>query len=256
MNTLFPENNDATISYHEIIRKTIIAFGQVFSNLYITRQDQHDKTKNQRIHIPIAYAPKEKWLVRIEEDPKLKRQLFSAMPRMSFEITSYTYDSTRKLPKTQMIKLASESLAKDDNVSPAMFMPVPYNLAISLYLITKTQEDGLQVMEQILPFFVPEYTIAINAVPSMNIIQNIPITISSVSVEDTFEGDFQARRYITHNLDFLLKLNLYAPIEEKDVITNPHMAYFAKSIGYVTTTFVHHFDHTTLETKDSNLNND
>jgi hypothetical protein len=132
---------------------------------------------------------------------------------MSFQITQYTYDSTRKLPKLQQI---SKEFSPTDK--KFMYMPAPYNLSVNLYILTKTQEDGLQLVEQILPTFVPEWTIPINAVPEMNIIHNIPVILNSIEFDDTFEGDFQVRRFITHTLSFTLKINLYAPLMAKPYI--------------------------------------
>lgn len=199
-------NND--VFYHGIIRKSIVAFGKLFSDVYIDRKigDSVNGQTVQRLQIPITYAPKEKWIVRIEQDPELNQHTYTSLPRMSFEITGYSYDATRKLGKMQRISCNSESGSSD------MRTPVPYNVDISLYILTKTQEDAMQIIEQILPVFGPEYTLSINAVPEMNIIQDIPITLNNISVQDDYDGDFETRRFVTHTLTFTLKLNLYGPI--------------------------------------------
>lgn len=199
-------NND--VFYHGIIRKTIVAFGKLFSDVYIDRKQGDSVNGNtiQRLQIPLSYAPKEKWLVRIEQDPELNQHTYTSLPRMSFEITGYNYDATRKLGKMQRISCNTETGSSD------MFAPVPYNIDISLYILTKTQEDAMQIIEQILPVFGPEYTLSINAVPDMNIIQDIPIALNSVSVQDDYDGDFENRRFVTHTLTFTLKLNLYGPV--------------------------------------------
>lgn len=199
-------NND--VFYHGIIRKTIVAFGKMFSDVYIDRKqdDSVNGTTVQRLQIPISYAPKEKWLVRIEQDPELNNHTYVSLPRMSFEITGYNYDATRKLGKMQRISCSTETGSSD------MFAPVPYNIDISLYILTKTQEDAMQIIEQILPTFGPEYTLSINAVPEMNIVQDIPIALNSVSVQDDYDGDFETRRFVTHTLTFTLKINLYGPV--------------------------------------------
>lgn len=196
------------VFYHGIIRKSIVAFGKLFSDVYIDRKqgDSVNGTTVQRLQIPITYAPKEKWLVRIEQDPELNNHTYVSLPRMSFEITGYNYDATRKLGKMQRISCNTETGSSD------MFAPVPYNIDISLYILTKTQEDAMQIIEQILPTFGPEYTLSINAVPEMNIIQDIPIALNSVSVQDDYDGDFETRRFVTHTLTFTLKLNLYGPV--------------------------------------------
>lgn len=197
------------IFYHGTIRKTIVAFGTLFSNIYIDRKQGDSVTGNtvQRLQIPIAYAPKEKWLVRLDSDPNLENHTYTTLPRISFEITAYNYDSLRKLNKMNQLKCNS------GDTSTALYTPVPYNLDISLYVLTKTQEDGLQIIEQILPTFTPEYTLAINAVPEMNVVQNIPVILNNVQVTDEYDGDFQARRFVTHTLTFTLKLNLFGGLQ-------------------------------------------
>jgi hypothetical protein len=197
------------VFYHGIIRKSIVAFGKLFSDVYIDRRegDSVNGPIIQRLQIPLTYAPKEKWLVRIEQDPELNNHTYISLPRMSFEITGYSYDPMRKLAKMQKIQCVKE------DGSTEMFSPVPYNLDVSLYVLTKTQEDALQIIEQILPTFGPEYTLAIRAVPEMNIIQDIPVTLNSISVSDDYDGDFQTRRFVTHTLTFTLKMNLYGNIK-------------------------------------------
>jgi len=197
------------VFYHGIIRKSIVAFGKLFSDVYIDRREGNSVTGPviQRLQIPLTYAPKEKWLVRIEQDPNLDNHTYVSLPRMSFEITGYSYDSQRKVGKMQKIKCVKE------DGSSEVFSPVPYNLDISLYILTKTQEDALQIIEQILPTFGPEYTLAVKAVPEMNIIQDVPIALNSISVSDEYDGDFQARRFVTHTLTFTVKLNLYGSIK-------------------------------------------
>lgn len=196
------------VFYHGIIRKSIVAFGSLFSDIYIDRKqgDSISGTTIQRLQIPIAYAPKEKWLVRLEQDPNLENNTYTTLPRMSFEITGYNYDSSRKLGKM------NKMVCYKDGSSSDMYAPVPYNVDVSLYILTKTQEDALQIVEQILPTFTPEYTLSINAVPEMNIIQDIPIALNSISVSDEYDGDFQTRRFVTHTLTFTLKLNIYGNV--------------------------------------------
>lgn len=204
------------VFYHGIIRKTIVAFGNLFSNIYIDRKQggSVDGETVQRLQIPIAYAPKEKWLVRLEQDPTLDKNVYTTLPRMSFEITGYNYDSSRKLGKMNKIN------CHKNDYSGSMFSPVPYNLNISLYILTKTQEDAMQIIEQILPTFAPEYTLSINAVPEMNVIQDIPIALNSISAVDEYDGDFQTRRFVTHTLDFTIKLNLFGAVSDnKHILT-------------------------------------
>ena len=234
------------VFYHGIIRKTIVAFGTLFSDIYIDRKsgDSVTGTTIQRLQIPLAYAPKEKWLVRIEQDPDLTNNTYVSLPRMSFEILGYNYDSSRKLNRMQQIKCVDQG-----GTGFTMFTPVPYNIDISLYILTKTQEDALQILEQILPTFTPEYTLTLNAVPDMNVVLDTPIVLNSVTSSDEYDGDFQTRRFVTHTLNFTLKTNLFGPISDKGVIdtvyanvgqnenfSNPNRIYTAE--GDVTTATV------------------
>lgn len=206
---------NGNIYYHGIIRKSIVAFGRLFSDIYIDRKqgDSVTGTTAQRLQVPLAYAPKEKWIVRLDSDPNLETNVYTTLPRMSFEITGYSYDSARKTNRMQQIKSGSGTS------QATVYTPVPYTLDLSLYVLTKTQEDGLQIIEQILPTFTPEYTLTINTIPDMGIQSDVPIILNSVQVEDNYDGAFQDRRFVTHTLNFEMKLNLFGPVSDKNVIT-------------------------------------
>ena len=207
---------NGNVYYHGSIRKAIVAFGRLFSDIYIDRKqgDSVNGTTLQRLQIPISYAPKEKWLVRVEQQADLENNVtMVSLPRMSFEIIGYVYDSSRKVNRMSQIK--SGNIANVNTV----YTPVPYNLDLSLYVITKTQEDGLQIIEQILPTFTPEYTLQVNMVPEMGITMDVPIILNSVSVVDEYDGNFTDRRYVTHTLNFEMKLNLYGPVSDQSIIT-------------------------------------
>lgn len=203
------------VFYHGTIRNTIVAFGKLFSNVYIDRKqgDSVNGTTVQRLQVPLAYAPKEKWIVRIDSDPNLEGHTYTTLPRMSFEITGYNYDSTRKVGR--MNKISSVTTG----VTSSVFSPVPYNLDISMYILTKTQEDALQILEQILPTFTPEYTLSLNALPEVGIVQDVPIILNSVTVQDDYDGDFQTRRFVTHTLNFTLKLNLFGNVSDQGLVS-------------------------------------
>jgi hypothetical protein len=202
------------VFYHGTIRNTIVAFGKLFSNVYIDRKqgDSVNGTTVQRLQVPLAYAPKEKWIVRIDSDPNLEGNTYTTLPRMSFEITGYDYDSSRKVGRMNKISSVNAS------VTNSVFSPVPYNVNISLYVLTKTQEDALQIIEQILPTFTPEYTLSLNALPSVGIVQDVPIILDSVSVQDDYDGDFETRRFVTHTLNFTLKMNLFGNISNQGLV--------------------------------------
>lgn len=203
------------VFYHGLIRKCIVGFGTLFSDIYIDRKqgDSVAGTTVQRLQIPLAYAPKEKWIVRLDQDPNLENHTYVTLPRMSFEITGYTYDAVRKTNRMQKITCGDGS-----NSLTYMYAPVPYNIDISLYILTKTQEDAMQIIEQILPTFTPEYTLSINAVPDMNVKQDVPVILNNITVQDDYDGDFQTRRFVTHTLTFTLKTNLYGAVQGQGII--------------------------------------
>lgn len=200
--------------YHGTIKKFITGFGALFSHVKIARADSAG-TIQQTVNVPLAYAPKEKWAVRVDQDPELTNHIYSSIPRMGFEITGYSYDSTRMVNRNNTIKKYTST-----NAVKTMYAPVPYNLEISLYAQTKGTEDGLTIVEQILPLFTPEYNMNVMVLPEMGITQNVPIILNNVSVQDDYEGDFATRRFVTHTFSFTAKLNLYGPIKTGGIITN------------------------------------
>lgn len=205
--------NDS-VSYHGIIRKVVVGFGTLFSNIFIDRREGDSVTGSaiQKLQVPISYAPKEKYLVRLEQDSTLENHTYISLPRISFEITGYDYDIERHVGKMNKI------LCKTDEGSSMTYTPVPYNLSISLYVITKNQEDALQIVEQILPIFRPEYMLSINVIPDMNITQNIPVVLNSVSIDDQYDGDFQTRRFVIHTFNFTVKTNIFGEVSVPKVI--------------------------------------
>lgn len=212
--------------YHGIIRKTIVAFGSLFSNIKIERKlkefsEEYGNAGDtvQTVDVPIAYAPKEKWILRIDSDPTLENQVYTTLPRLSFEVTSITYDPTRKVNRMNKLVCVGTDGKRDQ-----MFAPVPYNIDISLYAISKTQEDCLQIVEQILPYFTPEFTLSLNVIPEMNVVQDIPIVLNSVSIQDDYDGDFQTRRFVTYTMTFNLKVNLFGPVSKSGIITQVNAA--------------------------------
>ena len=196
-----------TYSYHEIFRRSVVAFGTLFNNIELRRSDEV-------MNVPLAYGPKAKFLARLDQvpDPTNKRVQIT-LPRISFEINGLEYDSTRKVSPTQKVRIASTS-EKNKN----MFMPVPYNLSFEMGIISKNQEDALQIVEQILPFFQPHYNLSIKLVPTMNETRDVPIVLTNVEYEDIYEGEFAVRRAITYTLQFTMKTYLYGPVTESKVI--------------------------------------
>jgi len=204
------------VFYHGIIRKTIVGFGSLFSNIYIDRNQGDSVTGAtiQRVQVPLAYAPKEKWLVRLDSDPNLENNTYITLPRMSFEITGYTYDATRKTNRMSTVTTGTGTTNQNK-----VFSPVPYNIDIYLYILTKTQEDGLQILEQILPTFTPEYTLQIKQVEEMGITTPCPVILNSVTVQDDYDGDFQTRRFVTHTLSFTIKTSIFGATTNQGIIS-------------------------------------
>jgi len=167
--------------------------------------------------VPLAYGPKEKFLVRLDQQSSLNNREFAiTLPRMGFEISSIAYDPTRKLTRIQKFKQVKSN--KDGKILDFNYTPVPYNISYNLYSFTASAEAGLQIIEQILPFFQPDFTVTINAIPDLNIKRDIPIILNSVNYEDTYSGDFQTRRAVIYTLNFTAKTYLFGPSTSQKVI--------------------------------------
>ena len=213
-----------TTFYHETIRKCVIGFGTLFNDIHITRKDSSGNTV-QSMKVPLAYGPKQKFLVRLREDPSISKSVAITLPRIGFEIGTIAYDSTRKLNKIQKVKKAGSAGNKVDT----QYMPVPYNIDFELYAMAKNSDDALQIVEQILPYFQPEYTITINDVVQMSNKRDVPIILTSIAYEDNYEGDFAERRAIIYTLSFTAKAYLYGPVISGQVITKVQVDQFADS---------------------------
>tara|TARA_Y100001963_G_scaffold10465_1_gene13407 strand:- start:475 stop:1248 length:774 start_codon:yes stop_codon:yes gene_type:complete len=200
--------------YHETTRKVVVAFGTLFNNIQLVRKD-NDGTITQSMKVPLAYGPRQKFLVRLREDPDLTKQVAITLPRIGFEINGLTYDPTRKLNRVQKFK---KTKTGDSDKLDTQFMPVPYNLGFELYVLSKNSDDALQIVEQILPFFQPDYTLTINDMPDMSVKRDVPVVLNSIGYEDDYEGDFATRRAIIYTLDFTAKFYLYGPVTSSGVI--------------------------------------
>lgn len=199
--------------YHGVIRKYIIMFGNMFNDIDVVRYNNAGAAL-QTIRVPIAYGPKEKFLVRLRTDPNLDRDVAIQLPRLAFEITTMNYSPQRalnKLQKNTAIGSVGDSLR-------SQFTPVPYDINISLYGMFANQEDAVQVVEQILPFFRPEWTNSVKLVPSMGQYFDIPTVLTDMSIEDTYEADFQSRRAIIYTFNFTVKGYIFGPVSNKGVI--------------------------------------
>jgi len=196
-----------TYYYHEIMRKTIVSFGTLFNQIYIRHDDAAGNTYSE-LKIPLAYGPAQKFLARLEQQSDLNKPVQTTLPRMSFEMTSVNYDSTRKVGVTQTFK------ASDGNNMKKVYMPVPYNVGFELNILTKLNDDALQIVEQILPYFQPSFNLTVDLVKSIGEKRDIPIVLDSINFQDDYEGDFSTRRALIYTLNFTAKTYLFGPVAE------------------------------------------
>jgi len=200
--------------YHSCIKKTVVAFGTLFNNVQVIKKDPETNVEIERQKVAIAYGPKNKYLARLEQNPEVGRKVAITLPRISFEMTSMNYDPARKTSPIQTI-------LKEDGSTTGVkkqYMPVPYNIGFELGIIAKSQDDALQIVEQILPFFQPAFSVTINMIPEMDEKRDIAYVLNSIDYEDDYEDDFMTRRSIVYTLQFTAKTYLYGPIVNADLI--------------------------------------
>jgi len=201
--------------YHQTIRKYVAVFGTLFNDINIERKNSSG-TVVERLKVPLAYGPKQKWLLAIQETAAERKVTATRTPRMGFAMTGVSYDSVRKL-NTIGRNVAANTSSTATNMT-TMYNPVPYNFDFQLFILVKNAEDGTQILEQILPFFTPEFTLTVNTIPAMDIKADVPILLNSASVADEYEGDLSARRTITWTLDFTLKGFIYPNVTSGQII--------------------------------------
>ena len=203
--------------YHERIRRSVAIFGKMFNDIYVMRKDSNGEVIST-VKVPLAYAPKQKYLDRIREQEDLQtgQRVALKLPRLSFEIISMSYDPARQLQKTTNVTQAGSISSTRAKVNAY----VPYNISFQLNVYAKTQDDALQIVEQILPYFNPQYNLTIKPLSSYpNVREDVPITLSGVDFADDYEGDVASRCTIIYTLTFEMKLNFYGPIADGNVIT-------------------------------------
>ena len=197
-----------TYFYHQIIRKTVTAFGTLFNNIYIEHKNSSDVRISQ-MKVPLGYGPMQKFLARIEQQSELNKPIQITLPRISFEMTSIQYDPTRKANVTQTFKTCGNG----DTIKK-VYMPVPYNIGFQLNIMTKLQDDALQIVEQILPNFQPSFNLTVDLVDSIGEKRDIPVVLDNVSFTDDYEGDYSTRRTLIYTLNFTAKTYLFGPISD------------------------------------------
>ena len=198
-----------TYYYHEIMRKTIVAFGTLFNQIHI-RHDDGDGNLYSELKVPLAYGPSQKFLARIEQQADLNKPVQITLPRMSFEMNGIQYDSTRKTGITQTFK----AVDKNTSAVKKVFMPVPYNINFELNILSKLNDDALQIVEQILPYFQPSFNVTIDLISSIGEKRDVPIVLDSISFQDDYEGDFSTRRALIYTLRFTAKTYMFGPVAD------------------------------------------
>jgi len=219
--------------YHEILRKTIIAFGTLFNGIEIQHTDGADNTGSVQsiIRVPLAYGPTQKFLARLQQSPDLNKPTQISLPRMSFEFIGLTYDPTRKVTTTQTFTTSTVGISTQIRKA---YMPVPYNMQFELSIYTKLNEDMLQIIEQILPYFQPAYTLTVNLVETLGEKRDIPVVLENVTMQDDYEGDFSTRRALYYTLRFTAKTYLFGKVPSADDSTRDIIK--KVSVGYVADT--------------------
>jgi hypothetical protein len=199
--------------YHQSLRKYVIMFGNMFNDIVVRRYDTANNNVSA-VTVPLAYGPKEKFLVRTTQDPDLDQQIAIQLPRMAFEMTTLNYDGQRRLNSTgRNIKVTTDEDKLDFN-----YNPVPYDLQFNLYAYVRNADDGAQILEQIVPYFGPEWTNQVRLIPQTSITMDVPTILNTVSIEDTYEGDFNNRRALIYTFDFTVKGFFYGPTKRQGII--------------------------------------
>ena len=201
-----------TYQYNQIMRKSVVGFGTLFNDIEI-RKYNDDGSVYQRMKVPLAYGPRQKFLARLTEQPQLTRPNAITLPRLAFEMTGMIYDPSRKQSPVQycLTEENSEGLKKT-------YVPVPYNLEFELNVLSKTQDDCLQIVEQIVPYFQPSFNLSMKLVDEANIRRDVPIILNSITFDDDYEGDFATRRSLVYTLRFTLKTYIYGPTSDTGLI--------------------------------------
>ena len=191
-------------------------FGTVFNDIYINRLSATGEVL-QTLKVPLTYGPKEKVLARLDQNPTMDNQVAIVLPRISFEMTSLEYDATRKLNTLNKLTKQSATAGTDDEVK-YQYQPVPYDMQFEMSILVKNSEDGTRIIEQIVPYFTPAFTVSVNVVPEVDSARDIPIILNSISSQDQYEGNFEQRRAMIWTLSFTLKGYLYGPSKKSKLI--------------------------------------
>jgi hypothetical protein len=207
--------------YNRTIRKIVVAFGTVFNDIYLVRYTKDGLTAKETIKVPLNWGAKEKYITRLTSDPTLTKSIATTLPRISFDMTGMSYDSSRKLPTTMRNFSANNATS-----IKAQYVSVPYNFDFSLSIYVRNTEDGTQILEQILPFFTPDFSVTVDFIPSMEPKYDMPIILNSVSNEVDYEGEMMTTRMIIWNLEFTAKGHIWPPVKTGKVINSSNTNIF------------------------------
>ena len=199
--------------YNQAVRKTVISFGTLFNNIELKKIVDGQVIETEKV--PLAYGPKQKFLYRLQGNPTDGRKVAITLPRIYFEMTGIDYDASRKTPATQKYKTV---INDNGNEVRTQYVPVPYNISFEVGILCKSQDDGLQILEQILPFFQPSFSMSLKFIPDMNEVRDVAVVLNSVDFDDDWEDDFSTRRSITYTMQFTAKSYIYGPYTKADVI--------------------------------------
>ena len=199
--------------YNQAVRKTVISFGTLFNNIELKKIVDGQVMEVEKV--PLAYGPKQKFLYRLQGNPTDGKKVAITMPRMYFEMTGIDYDASRKTPATQKYKTV---INDEGNEVRTQYVPVPYNISFEVGILAKSQDDGLQILEQILPFFQPSFSMSLKFIPDMDEVRDLAVVLNNVDFEDDWEDDFTTRRSITYSMQFTCKSYIYGPYTKADVI--------------------------------------
>ena len=203
--------------YNRTIRKVVVAFGSIFNEIIVARKSLNQATRYEHFKVPLVYGSKEKYLTRITSDPTLTKSIATTVPRISFEMTGLTYDTSRKQVST-LQNFSSRGVTNTLTGVNSQYAPVPYNFQMSMSIYVRNTEDGTQILEQILPFFTPDYNVTVDFNPLMEQKYDMPIILDSVTTETDYEGDMMSTRLIIWNLEFTLKGYIFPSIKNSEII--------------------------------------
>ena len=199
--------------YNQAVRKTVVSFGTLFNNIELKKTVDGQVIETEKV--PLAYGPKQKFLYRLQGNPTDGRKVAITLPRIYFEMTGIDYDASRKTPATQKYKTV---INDNGNEVRTQYVPVPYNISFEVGILCKSQDDGLQILEQILPFFQPSFSMSLKFIPDMDEVRDVAVVLNSVYFDDDWEDDFSTRRSITYTMQFTAKSYIYGPYTKADVI--------------------------------------